>query len=333
MIMSDICTQTVTLPSSVGLEPTSVCNLNCPQCPARSGKQHPDKGFMTLQAYREFLIRYPEIRKIYLRGRGELFLNENFAEMIRFAGERGIAMTIANGTNMNEATAEALEAVVRFGVKAVRCALDGATQQTYGTYRVGGDLHKAIRNIRRINELKQAYGTIFPQLIFQFIPMAGNIHEIDQAALLAQLLKMKFEVRLNRFPEQLSPAEREKIRRYCGYADRSEYLQRTEKHYFRQLCPQLWISPRITWDGRIIGCSCNNDYGYFPGNVFTEDLTAALNSEAMIYAREMLMGKRSARADIPCCHCECYQAMSHYKNWITGDDIKNRMMLIEQDRV
>ncbi len=325
--------QTVPLPKSVGLEPTSVCNLSCPKCPARSVNQHPEKGFMALNDYRDFLTRYPVIRKVYLRGRGELFLHENLAEMIQFAAERGIAITIANGTNLNDATDEALEAVVRFGVKAVRCAVDGATRRTYEKYRVGGDLRKVIRNIKRINELKHKYCSPFPLLIFQFIPMACNIHEIDQAALLAQMLKMKFEIRLNRFPEKLSPVEREKIRRYAGYADRAEYLHKTKCHFFRQLCPQPWISPRITWDGRIIGCTCNNDFGYFPGNVFTDDLRESLNSEALIYAREMLMGKKPPRKDVPCCHCDCYQAMCHYKNWITEDDINNRIMMIEQDLV
>lgn len=333
MIMTSEILPTVPPPKSVGLEPTSVCNLDCPKCPARSLNQHPDKGFMTMDDYRSFLNRNPEIRKIYLRGRGELFLHENLAEMIQFAAERDIATTIANGTNMNYATDEALDAVVRFGVKAVRCAVDGASRQTYEKYRVGGDLREVIRNIKRINALKQKYCSPFPLLIFQFVPMACNIHEIDQAAMLAQMLKMKFEIRLNRFPEELSPAGREKIRRYSGYADRAEYLNKTKEHFFRQLCPQLWISPRMAWDGRIIGCSCNNDFGYFPGNVFTGDLTETLNSEALIYAREMLMGRRPARTDIPCCRCECYQAMCHYKNWITEDDINNRIMMIEQDIV
>ena len=198
-------------------------------------------------------------------------------------------------------------------------------------YRVGGDLKKVIRSIKRINEFKKQLHTPFPYLIFQFIPMAGNIQEIDQAALLARMLDTLFEIRLNRYPEDMSDQGREKIRKYAGYADRHEYLRQEKRHYFRRLCPQLWINPRIGWDGRIVGCSCNNNYGYFPGNVFHEDLADCLNSETMVYAREMLMGRRPPRQDVPCVRCECYQAMGYYENWMTEEEVMDRQNLIKKD--
>jgi len=150
----------------------------------------------------------------------------------------------------------------------------------YENYRIGGSLKTVIENIQKINALKERYRSPWPRMVFQFIPFASNVHQIDKAALLARLLCMSFDVRLNRFPEDVPMLieEREKIREHAGYADRDEYLQQTKRHYFRRVCVQLWVGPRIRYDGRIAGCSCNNNYGFFPGNAFQNDFFDWMNS-------------------------------------------------------
>src|SRR5436190_14078523 len=77
-------------------------------------------------------------------------------------------------------------------------------------------------------------------------------------------------------------------------------LQRALEQAGRQLdyCGQMWDAPQVNWDGKLLGCCCNNMGDY--GNVFESGLEAALSGERYGYAKRMLLGLEPPRADIPC---------------------------------
>jgi hypothetical protein len=99
-----------------------------------------------------------------------------------------------------------------------------------------------------------------------------------------------------------------------GAADRAEYERRHGRSYVASTCTQLWMQPRINYDGRLLGCSINHWGDY--GNVFEEGLQACLGGEKMAYARAMLSGNRQAREDIPCSSCKVYQGMRERGAWV-----------------
>src|SRR5262249_11595654 len=49
---------------------------------------------------------------------------------------------------------------------------------------------------------------------------------------------------------------------------------------------------------------------------FSDGLLAAINSDKMRYARDMLLGHRPARDDIPCTTCEIYLGMRRRGRWL-----------------
>ena len=121
---------------------------------------------------------------------------------------------------------------------------------------------------------------------------------------------MDFGVKLSWDPD-FSPVQDAELVRAAtgtGAATREEFAENTGKDYANAICEQLWDSPQVNWDGKILGC-CRNFWGDFGGNAFTDGLTAALNGEKISYAREMLTGKVPAREDVPCTSCEMYQSM------------------------
>ena len=71
-------------------------------------------------------------------------------------------------------------------------ALDGASNETYKIYRVGGDFERVIAHIRTINAFKQRYKTDLPKMTWQFIAFGHNEHEIEKARNMAVELKMDF---------------------------------------------------------------------------------------------------------------------------------------------
>src|SRR5262249_44191456 len=74
------------------------------------------------------------------------------------------------------------------------------------------------------------------------------------------------------------------------------------------------------WDGTVLGC-CVNHWGAF-GNAFRDGLTESLNSPKLIYAREMLLGQRPARPDIPCTTCPEYRGMVATSQWVRRSDVE-----------
>ncbi|MFX0202076.1 MAG: SPASM domain-containing protein, partial [Candidatus Hodarchaeota archaeon] len=100
---------------------------------------------------------------------------------------------------------------------------------------------------------------------------------------------------------------------------REEYWEKFGKPYILK-CIQLWVEPQINWDGKILGC-CDNYWADFGGNAFVESLIKCLNSEKIVYARNMLLGKASLREDIPCSSCGEYLRMAEEGKWLRMSDI------------
>jgi len=123
---------------------------------------------------------------------------------------------------------------------------------------------------------------------------------------MAHELDMDFRLKLS-WDEGLSPVRnRDLVRRDLGFASREEYRQMMRIDYIRNICHKLWEQPQINWDGKILGC-CRNFWGDLGGNAFRDGLIASLNNEKIIYARDMLIGRRIPREDIPCFSCSVFQ--------------------------
>ncbi len=306
-------------PTTIRLEASSHCQLRCPSCPTTTGHIHPavGSGFLKLADFRRLLDENPQIRRIELSNYGEIFLNPALPEILREGHRRGVAMTAKNGVNLNNVRPEALEAVVRYRLRAMNCSIDGASNETYKIYRRRGNFDRVIANIREINRWKKELGSEYPRLSWQFIIFGHNEHEIAAARRMAAELNMEFHPKLTWDPDFSPIRDAEMVRRESGVgaATREEFKEKTGHLLKDSICHHLWDWPQINWDGKLLGCA-RNFWGDFVGNAFTDGLTACLNNEKIVYAREMLQGRRPARADIPCTTCENYIEMKKSNRWL-----------------
>jgi MoaA/NifB/PqqE/SkfB family radical SAM enzyme len=306
-------------PQSILLEASSFCQLRCPSCPTTSGAIDPavGRGFLRFTDFKNLVDNSPSIRRVELSNYGEAFLNPELLQILRYADQAGIFVTIDNGANLNHVDDSVLEGLVKYKLRILRCSIDGATPETYGKYRVRGDFDRVIANIRRINHFKQIHQSEFPRLGWQFIIFGYNEHELPLARKLADSLGMTFHPKLT-WDTQFSPirdAERVRAETGLNFTTRAEYREVTGEIFLNSICHQLWDSPQINWDGKILGC-CRNFWGEFGGNAFKDGLSASINSEALDYAREMLRGQRPERDDIPCVSCEIYRWMKEHSRWL-----------------
>jgi len=281
------------------------------------------KGYLTADKFKKFVDENSVIKKIELSNQGEVFLNPDLYEIIRYAYEKGISVSVNNGANLNNVEDRVFEALVKYKVRSIICAIDGAAAETYKKYRAGGDFDAVIDNIKRINFYKSKYHSKYPLLHWQYIVFGHNELEIPQAKKMARELRMSFKPIIP-WDSTISPVnnkefvKRETGLEFKGINDDIEN-QETSYHLFI-LCTQLWNYPQIQWNGDMLGCCCN-DRGNF-GNVFEQSFLDVLNNESMNYARGMLRGVVAGREDIPCSTCVFYQIMKENRKWISSSQIR-----------
>ena len=265
------------------------------------------KGYLKFEDFKKFVNKYPDFKNIELSNYGEIFLNPELEEIIKYAYTKGISLTAWNGVNLNTLTEEMAECLAKYKFKGMRVSIDGATSETYKIYRKEGNFNKVIENIEKINRYKKRYGTEFPKLQWAFIMFGHNEHELPAARKMAGELKMEFRSTFNFEPPYSPVKDKELVRKEMGAATIVEYFQKTGKRYVDP-CRQLWFSPQINWDGKLLGCCCNGWQGDF-GNVFESSLEECLKSEKYLYAKKMLLGREKPKEDIPCNKCFRYKTM------------------------
>jgi MoaA/NifB/PqqE/SkfB family radical SAM enzyme len=306
-------------PLKIRLEASSFCQLRCPSCPTTSKAIHPavGRGFLELRDFQSLLVESPWLKEIELSNYGEIFLHPDLLEIIKFAYERNVVLTADNGTNLNNVKENVLEGLVKYKFRSMTCSIDGASNETYKVYRVKGNFVNVIENIRKINFFKQKYQSEYPLLKWQFVVFGHNEHEISLARTLASELNMQFYLKLS-WDSKFSPVrDQEFVRKETGVTSREEFKQKDGADYMQLICYQLWEEPQINWDGKVLGC-CRNFWGDFGGNAFRDGLFKSLNNENIRYARDMLLGKKVARENIPCTTCSIYLGMRADSTWLRG---------------
>ncbi|MFH1619579.1 MAG: radical SAM/SPASM domain-containing protein, partial [bacterium] len=319
----------IAVPERIRLEASSVCQLRCPSC-RRTGKgtlgQPVGNGTLKLADFKKLLDDNPEIREIELANQGEVFLNPDLPDILRYACKKHVALTANTGVNLNSSNEELLEALVKYQFRSIVVSIDGASAGTYSIFRVNGNFDRVLENIRKINAFKERHQSVYPALTWKFIVFRHNEHDEVKARELAQDLKMSFQSTMN-FDERYDTVhDLERFRRKPGAAV-SDLAEHRRKYKTRLLqdycCYQLWNQPQINWDGKVLGC-CNNLRGEFGGNAFRDGLQNSLNTEKIQYARRMLLGASPPRDDLPCTRCAIYQEMLWDDSYLSGNRIQWR---------
>lgn len=311
-------------PRSIQIDASSHCQLACPVCPTADGRARPvlGAGHLKVADFEALLDQNPEIQHVELSNYGEMFLNPRLAEILEAAHRRKVVVSGNNGVNLNFAREDALEAVVRYRVRALTCSIDGATQATYAQYRRNGNLENVLGNIDRIREYKRQFQTGFPMLYWQFVVFGHNEHELELARSMAAERGMEFVPRLSwdtGHSPLLNP-ELVTIQTGLGASSREEFREKKGVDYTRDICYQLWRAPVVNWDGKLLGC-CVNYWGDFGGNVFADGLAKSAANPRMERARKMLTGELPPAPEIPCSTCSQFDSLRDSGRWLTEKEV------------
>jgi radical SAM protein with 4Fe4S-binding SPASM domain len=269
------------MPKYLEVEPTNFCNLSCPGCGAGRGDTRRERGKMTFELFckavdelRDYLLL------VILYERGEPFLNEDLPLMIKYAVRNGLKVCVSTNGHFLDSR-ETVAAVVDSGLDHLIVSLDGATPDTYGEYRRGGDFQKVLAGIRTLVGTRNSKGLERPRINLRFIPMRHNETEIPHVLKIASLTGVdSFSIKTYN-PSQGAADEflprNELYRRFSYDADGLAVRNR------RNLCTKLWNTMTVRWNGTVVPCNCDNRDGFVLGDLNEQTLPEIWTGEA--YAR------------------------------------------------
>ena len=117
---------------------------------------------------------------------GEPYLHSKFLEMAKYASENKIyTATSTNGHYLNDQNARK---TVESGLDRLIISIDGTSQETYQNYRIGGTLDKVIEGTKNIIRWKKELKSSKPHVVFQFLVVKQNEHQLAEVIRLAKEL-------------------------------------------------------------------------------------------------------------------------------------------------
>ncbi len=136
-------------PTALSIEPTTSCNLRCPECPSGLRSFSRSTGMLQEKLFEQVIDQVKgHLSWLHLYFQGEPFLNPRFLEMVRYADSKGIfTSTSTNAHYLNE---KQVAGILKSGLKQLIVSMDGITQEVYEQYRVGGNLSKVQEGLGRL---------------------------------------------------------------------------------------------------------------------------------------------------------------------------------------
>ncbi|MBP6049373.1 MAG: SPASM domain-containing protein [Chitinophagales bacterium] len=266
-------------PFSVSFEPTTSCNLRCPECPSGLRSFSRPIGMLEPSFFRKTI---DELSKhlFYLTFyfQGEPYLNKNFLEMVTYAKQKKIYTSTS--TNAHYFTDEVAKKTIESGLDRLIISIDGTTQETYQQYRVGGQLSKVIEGAKLIVKWKKELQSTTPFVIFQFLVVKPNEHQIDDLKLLAkdigvdEVILKTAQVYDYENGNELIP-ENEQYSRYRKNSDGTYSI----KNSLENSCWKLWHSCVITWDGKVVPCCFDKDAQHQLGDLKSNTFNQIWNND------------------------------------------------------
>jgi radical SAM protein with 4Fe4S-binding SPASM domain len=208
----------------------------------------------------------PSLSYLIFYFQGEPYLHPRLLEMVGLAAQKKIYT--ATSTNAHFLSDPAAKATVESGLDRLIISLDGTTQETYQSYRVGGKLDKVIEGTKNILRWKKELKSKTPHVIFQFLVVRPNEHQIGDVTRLARDLGVD-EVKLKTAQiydfengSDLIPVN-EKFSRYKKNQDGRYSI----KSGLLDECWKMWHSCVVTWDGKVVPCCFDKDAHFVLGDL------------------------------------------------------------------
>lgn len=280
-------------PISISFEPTTSCNLRCPECPSGLRAFTRPTGMLEDHFFQETIDQLSkDLLYLVFYFQGEPYLNPAFLDMVKYAAAKGIYT--ATSTNAHYLNDKLAKKTVESGLDRLIISIDGTTQEVYQQYRVGGKLEKVLEGARNIVKWKKELKSKTPFIFFQFLVVKPNEHQLQDIMHLAGEIGVD-EVRFKtaqvydfeKDPNQLIPTNK----RFSRYK-KNKIGQTVPKNNLNNHCWRLWHATVITWDGLVVPCCFDKDAQHAMGNLKGKPFREVWHDKNYVQFRKQLLHSR-----------------------------------------
>ncbi len=285
---------------NIGIEPTTACNLRCPECPSGLRSFTRPTGNISVSTF-EKVIDQIKNHTMYLTFyfQGEPYIHPKFLEMVTKASKAGIYTSTS--TNAHFLSDTMAKKTVESGLDRIIISIDGTTQEVYEQYRREGSLEKVIQGAQNIVKWKKKLNSNTPYILFQYLVVKPNEHQIKEAKDLAseigvdQISFKTAQIYDYEHGHELIP-ENENYSRYKKVGEKYQL-----KNKLLNQCWKMWAGCLMTWDGDIIPCCFDKDAKHKMGNILTHSFDVIWKNKTYNSFRSKLLTSRK-EIDI-CTNC------------------------------
>lgn len=289
------------LPVFVSIEPTTSCNLRCPQCPSGLREFTRPTGMLQNQLFERIILQLKNhLHSLTFYFQGEPYLNPDFLKMAAFANQHHIyTITSTNGHYLTEENAKQ---TILSKLDKLIISVDGITQDVYEQYRIGGKLNKVLEGTKEVLKQKKLLQSKTPHVVWQFVVFKPNQTQIEAVKKLGKEIGVD-EVKIK--TAQIYDFENghdliPELENYSRYR-KNEVGAFEIKNKLLNQCWRMWQGCVITWDGKIVPCCFDKDAKYKLGDLESENFKTIWHSDSYNQFRRTVLKSRN-QIDI-CTNC------------------------------
>ena len=278
-------------PSSGMIEPTNICNLECPTCPTGKGLI-PPKPQMSVERFEEVVTSLaPQLATLALWNYGEPLLHRDLPAIIARAKAAGVRV-VKVSSNAHFLDGEKGRKLLASGLDVLILCVDGASEETYQLFRRGGSFARVSEQIAWLCAEKRRLGLKRPHIDVQFIAMRHNEHELDEVRRLCA------EWGIDHLRIKTVGAEDDETRHLVPTQKLLSRYREDGSHNARHpFCTMAWDHTVVNVDGSVTPCCyLRPDMGerFVMGNVFETPFRDIWRGEKYRAFRAAMLDGRSS---------------------------------------
>lgn len=286
-------------PVFIAVEPNNTCNLHCPECPTGNDTMIREKGKINTELFKKLIDDIsPFSLYLNLCFQGEPLMVSYLPLLISYARSR--KMYVSTSTNAHFLSDEIAKQLLDSGLNRIVISMDGALQESYQKYRIGGDIEKVKAGISNLVKAKRNIGSISPLIVLQFIVFKHNQNEIEDIRAFGRqsgvdIVELK-SAQIENPANILSMLPDDTYSRYTYYNNKLMI-----KSALPDYCYRMWSSAVVTWNMLILPCCFDKNAAFLMGDLNQMPFGEIWKSTAYKNFRAKIFSKRKGIE--MCCNC------------------------------
>jgi radical SAM protein with 4Fe4S-binding SPASM domain len=253
-------------PLLVDLELSSICNLKCPMCYTISDvfKSKVKKGLIDFDLFKKVINEiHDKVFAVRLSLRGEPMLHKNYIDAIAYAKSKGVK-EVSSLTNGSKLELDFFKKIAEAGLDWLTVSVDG-TDEEYENIRKPLKFSETFEKLRKIKEYKDKNKLLKPVIKVQGIWPAIRPNPTKYYEMLSSVSDL------------------------VAYNPLIDYLRKDSEIVYEDnfACPQLYQRVVVLSDGKVVGCSNDEDGEEVIGDAYTQSIHDIWHGEKLNKLRDI----------------------------------------------